>query len=83
MDNSRLTENDCGEYFLKPLFIEDTIFSVAESIQKKNMVAARFMLHKYGFILAGIKWMGAFKFNDMILDHIADILTFEFHADIS
>ena len=46
--NSRLTENDCGEHFPKPLFIEDIIFSVAESIQKKNMVTVSFMLHKYG-----------------------------------
>ena len=36
MDNSCLTENDCGEYFLKPLFIEDIIFSAAESIQKNG-----------------------------------------------
>ena len=43
-----MTENDCGEYFPKPLFIEDVIFLAAESIQKKNMVAASFMLHKYG-----------------------------------
>ena len=48
LGNSRLTENDCGEHFPKPLFIEDVIFSVAESIQKKNMVTASFVLRKYG-----------------------------------
>ena len=43
-----MTENDCSEHFLKPLFIEDVIFSVAESIQKKNMVTGSFVLRKYG-----------------------------------
>ena len=47
-DNSRLTENDCNEHFPKSLFIEDIIFSVADSIQKKNMVTANFVLRKYG-----------------------------------
>ena len=32
----RLRENDCDEHFPKSLFIEDVIFSVAESIQKGN-----------------------------------------------
>ena len=45
---SRLIENDCDEHFPKSLFIEDVIFSVAESIQKKNMVTVSFMLCKYG-----------------------------------
>ena len=48
--NSRLTENDCDEHFPKSLFIEDIIFSAAESTQKKNMVTASFMLCKYGLI---------------------------------
>ena len=48
--NSRLTENDCGEHFPKPLFIEDVIFSAAESIQKKNMVTVSFVLHNYGLL---------------------------------
>ena len=60
-DNSRLTENDCDEHFPQPLLIGDVIFSVAESIQKKNMVTGSFVLRKYGFILAGIKRMVAFK----------------------
>ena len=56
-----LTENDAGEHFPKPLFIEDVILSAAESIQKKNMVTVSFVLHRNGFILAGIKLMVAFK----------------------
>ena len=31
-----MTENDCDEHFPKSLFIEDVIFSAAESIQKKT-----------------------------------------------
>ena len=36
--------------FWSPCFIEDIIFSAAESIQKKNMVTVSFMLRKYGLI---------------------------------
>ena len=75
--------NDCGEYFPKPLCIEDVIFSAAESIQKKNMVTASFVLHKYRLFQLEINGWLLLKFNVMILEHIADILTFKFRADIS
>ena len=47
--------------FQSPCFIEDIIFSAAESIQKKNMVTANCVLRKKWINLAGIKWMVAFK----------------------
>ena len=57
-----LRENDCDEHFPKSLFIEDVIFSAAESIQKE--IHGNCELHallKKWINLAGIKWMVGFK----------------------
>ena len=59
--NSRLTENDWDEHFLKSLFIEGVIFSVAESIQKKIHGNCKLRASLIWINLAGIKWMVGFK----------------------
>ena len=46
--------------FQSPSFIEDVIFSMTESIQKKNMVTVSRALQIW-INLARIKWMVAFK----------------------
>ena len=56
---------------------------MCESIQKKNMVTVSFVLRNYGLFKLEINGWLLLKFNVMILEHIADILTFEFYADIN
>ena len=69
--------------FQSPCFIEDVIFLVAESIQKKNMVTVSFVLCKCGLFQLELNGWLLLKFTGMILEHIVDILTFEFCVDIS
>ena len=69
--------------FRSPCFIEDVIFSVAESIQKKNMVTANCVLRKNGLIELELNGWLLLKLNRITLEYIVDILTFEFRVDMS
>ena len=69
--------------FGSPCFIEDVIFSAAESIQKKNMVTANCVLCKNGLIQLELNGWLLLKLNRITLKYIVDILTFEFRVDMS